>query len=76
MSAPQKALRKLGLVPRVDRVLRSEGETVQSVITIATRQVTFTPRGELLMTADDDSSNCALRWKLLTYGRMQPNINS
>ena len=79
LSAPQKALRKLGLVRDIDLALHlplryedetrivklndaREGETVQIEATVTACEVTFKPRRQLLVTVDDGSDTCVLRF--------------
>ncbi|MDP2264899.1 MAG: ATP-dependent DNA helicase RecG [Hydrogenophaga sp.] len=79
LSAPQKALHKLGLVRDIDlalhlplryedetRVVRladaREGQTVQIEGTVTHAEVTLRPRRQLLVTLDDGSDTCTLRF--------------
>jgi ATP-dependent DNA helicase RecG len=79
LSAPQKALRKLGLVRDIDlalhlplryedetRIVRlseaREGEVVQVEGTITSSEVSLRPRRQLLVTLDDGSDTCTLRF--------------
>jgi len=79
LSAPQKAMRKLGLVRAIDlalhlplryedetRIVRladaREGETVQIEGTVTASEVSFRPRRQLLVTLDDGSDTCTLRF--------------
>ncbi len=79
LSAPQKALRKLGLVRDIDLALHlplryedetrivkladaREGEVVQIEAVVTACEVTFKPRRQLLVTVDDGSDSCALRF--------------
>jgi len=79
LSAPQKALRKLGLERAIDlalhlplryedetRVVRlaeaREGDTVQVEGTITHSEITLRPRRQLLVTLDDGSDTCTLRF--------------
>jgi len=79
LSAPQKALRKLGLVRDIDLALHlplryedetrivklaeaREGETVQIEATVTACEITFKPRRQLLVTVDDGSDTCVLRF--------------
>jgi ATP-dependent DNA helicase RecG len=79
LSAPQKALRKLGLVRDIDlalhlplryedetRIVRladaREGEVVQVEGTVTHCEVSFRPRRQLLVTLDDGSETCTLRF--------------
>lgn len=79
LSAPQKALRKLGLVRDIDlalhlplryedetRIVRlrdaREGEVVQIEGTVTHHEVTSRPRRQLLVTLDDGSDTCTLRF--------------
>ena len=79
LSAPQKALRKLGLVRDIDlalhlplryedetRIVRlrdaRDGDTVQIEATVTACEVTFKPRRQLLVTVDDGSDTCVLRF--------------
>ena len=78
-SAPQKALRKLGLVRDIDlalhlplryedetRIVRlseaREGEVVQVEGAVTHSEVSFRPRRQLLVTLDDGSDTCTLRF--------------
>ena len=79
LSAPQKAMRKLGLVRDIDlalhlplryedetRIVRlrdaREGDTVQIEATVTACEVTLRPRRQLLVTVDDGSDTCVLRF--------------
>jgi ATP-dependent DNA helicase RecG len=79
LSAPQKALRKLGLVRDIDlalhlplryedetRIVRlvdaHDGDTVQIEATVTACEVAFKPRRQLLVTVDDGSDICTLRF--------------
>jgi ATP-dependent DNA helicase RecG len=79
LSAPQKALHKLGLVRSIDlalhlplryedqtRVVRltdaREGEPVQIEGLVTHAEVTLRPRRQLLVTLDDGSDTCTLRF--------------
>ena len=79
LSAPQKALRKLGLVRPIDLALHlplryedethivrladaREGQTVQIEGTVTASEVTYRPRRQLLVTLDDGSDTCTLRF--------------
>ena len=79
LSAPQKALRKLGLVRDIDlalhlplryedetRIVRlrdaREGEMVQIEATVTACEVVYKPRRQLLVTVDDGSDTCVLRF--------------
>ena len=79
LSAPQKALRKLGLVRDIDlalhlplryedetRVVRladaREGEVVQVEGTVTHSEIVLRPRRQLLVTLDDGSDTCTLRF--------------
>jgi len=79
LSAPQKALRKLGLVRDIDlalhlplryedetRIVRlrdaREGDTVQIEASVTACEVSFRPRRQLLVTVDDGSDTCVLRF--------------
>jgi ATP-dependent DNA helicase RecG len=79
LSAPQKALRKLGLVRDIDlalhlplryedetRIVRladaRDGDTVQLEGTVTHSEITFRPRRQLLVTLDDGSDTCTLRF--------------
>jgi ATP-dependent DNA helicase RecG len=79
LSAPQKALRKLGLVRDIDlalhlplryedetRVVRladaREGEVVQVEGTVTNSEIVLRPRRQLLVTLDDGSDTCTLRF--------------
>ena len=79
LSAPQKALRKLGLVRDIDlalhlplryedetRVVRladaREGEVVQVEGTVTQSEIVLRPRRQLLVTLDDGSDTCTLRF--------------
>ncbi|GAB3190589.1 ATP-dependent DNA helicase RecG [Hydrogenophaga aquatica] len=79
LSAPQKAMRKLGLVRAIDlalhlplryedetRIVRladaREGGAVQIEGTVTASEVSFRPRRQLLVTLDDGSDTCTLRF--------------
>jgi len=79
MSAPQKALLKLGLARDIDLALHlplryedetrivklrdaREGDTVQIEATVTSCEVTYRPRRQLLVTVDDGSDTCVLRF--------------
>ena len=79
LSAPQKALRKLGLVRDIDlalhlplryedetRIVRlrdaREGDTVQIEATVTASEISLRPRRQLLVTVDDGSDTCVLRF--------------
>jgi ATP-dependent DNA helicase RecG len=79
LSAPQKALHKLGLVRDIDLALHlplryedetrivklrdaRPGDTVQIEATVTDSHVTFKPRRQLLVTVDDGSDTCVLRF--------------
>ena len=79
LSAPQKALRKLGLVRDIDlalhlplryedetRIVRladaREGEVVQFEAEVTQQEVAFRPRRQLLVTVNDGSDRCLLRF--------------
>ena len=79
LSAPQKALRKLGLVRPIDLALHlplryedetritaladaHEGEPVQIEGTVTGTEVTLRPRRQLLVTLDDGTGTCTLRF--------------
>jgi ATP-dependent DNA helicase RecG len=79
LSAPQKALRKLGLVRDIDlalhlplryedetRIVRladaRDGDTVQLEGSVTHSEITFRPRRQLLVTLDDGSDTCTLRF--------------
>jgi ATP-dependent DNA helicase RecG len=79
LSAPQKALRKLGLERDIDLALHlplryedetrivkltdaREGQTVQIEGTVTNCEITFRPRRQLLVTLDDGSDTCTLRF--------------
>ncbi len=79
LSAPQKALHKLGLVRDIDLALHlplryedetrivklrdaRDGDTVQIEATVTACEVTFKPRRQLLVTVDDGSDTCVLRF--------------
>ncbi len=78
-SAPQKALRKLGLVRPIDlalhlplryedetRVVRladaRDGDTVQIEGEVTQQEVSFRPRRQLLVSVNDGSDSCVLRF--------------
>ncbi|MBK8664477.1 MAG: ATP-dependent DNA helicase RecG [Burkholderiales bacterium] len=79
LSAPQKALRKLGLVRDIDRALHlplryedetritrlrdaRDGDVVQIEGEVTHQEVGFRPRRQLLVTLDDGSDTCVLRF--------------
>ncbi|MEZ5704212.1 MAG: ATP-dependent DNA helicase RecG [Burkholderiaceae bacterium] len=79
LSAPQRALRKLGLVRDIDLALHlplryedetrivklseaREGATVQVEGVVTHSEITFRPRRQLLVTLDDGSDTCTLRF--------------
>ena len=79
LSAPQKALHKLGLVRSIDLALHlplryedetrivlltdaREGQTVQVEGTVTHSEITLRPRRQLLVTLDDGSDTCTLRF--------------
>ncbi len=79
LSAPQKALRKLGLARDIDlalhlpmryedetRIVRlsdaRDGDVVQIEATVTACEVSFKPRRQLLVTVDDGSDTCTLRF--------------
>ncbi|MBQ0918675.1 ATP-dependent DNA helicase RecG [Hydrogenophaga aromaticivorans] len=79
LSAPQKALHKLGLTRDIDlalhlplryedetRVVRltdaRDGQTVQVEGTVTHQEITLRPRRQLLVTLDDGSDTCTLRF--------------
>ncbi|MBX3585725.1 MAG: ATP-dependent DNA helicase RecG [Ramlibacter sp.] len=79
LSAPQKALLKLGLARDIDlalhlplryedetRIVRlrdaREGDTVQIEATVTHSEIAFRPRRQLLVTVDDGSDTCVLRF--------------
>ncbi len=79
LTAPQKALRKLGLVRDIDlalhlplryedetRIVRlrdaREGDVVQIEATVTACEVNHRPRRQLLVTVDDGSGTCVLRF--------------
>jgi ATP-dependent DNA helicase RecG len=79
LSAPQKALRKLGLVRAIDlalhlplryedetRIVRlrdaRDGELVQFEGTVTQTEIAMRPRRQLLVTVDDGSDTCTLRF--------------
>ena len=79
LSAPQKALRKLGLERAIDLALHlplryedetkvvrladaREGDTVQVEGTVTHSEITLRPRRQLLVTLDDGSDTCTLRF--------------
>jgi ATP-dependent DNA helicase RecG len=79
LSAPQKALVKLGLVRDIDlalhlplryedetRIVRlrdaRDGDTVQIEAVVTDCEVSFRPRRQLLVTVDDGSDTCVLRF--------------
>jgi len=79
LSAPQKALRKLGLDRDIDLALHlplryedetrivklrdaREGDTVQIEATVTVCDITFKPRRQLLVTVDDGSDTCVMRF--------------
>ncbi|MDR2153778.1 MAG: ATP-dependent DNA helicase RecG, partial [Burkholderiaceae bacterium] len=79
LSAPQKALRKLGLTRPIDLALHlplryedethlsrladaREGDTVQIEAQVTHQEISFRPRRQLLVTVDDGSGACLLRF--------------
>ena len=79
LTAPQKALRKLGLVRDIDlalhlplryedetRIVRlceaREGDEAQIEAVVTANEVSFRPRRQLLVTVDDGSDTCTLRF--------------
>lgn len=79
LSAPQKAMHKLGLVRDIDlalhlplryedetRIVRlreaRDGEVVQVEGTVTRQEITQRPRRQLLVTLDDGSDTCTLRF--------------
>ena len=79
ISAPQKALIKLGLVRDIDLALHlplryedetrivqlrdaREGDVVQIEATVTSCEVTMRPRRQLLVTVDDGTDTCVLRF--------------
>ncbi|MRD48748.1 ATP-dependent DNA helicase RecG [Caenimonas koreensis] len=79
MTAPQKALRKLGLERDIDLALHlplryedetrivklrdsREGDLVQIEATVTSCDIAYRPRRQLLVTVDDDSDTCVLRF--------------
>ena len=79
LSAPQKALRKLGLVRPIDMALHlplryedetrlvrladaREGQTVQVEGVVVHSEISLLPRRQLLVTLDDGSDTCTLRF--------------
>jgi ATP-dependent DNA helicase RecG len=79
LSAPQRALHKLGLVRDIDLALHlplryedetciqrladaREGQTVQVQGTVTHSEITLRPRRQLLVTLDDGSETCTLRF--------------
>ena len=79
LTAPQKALRKLGLVRDIDLALHlplryedetrivkladaREGDSVQIEATVTACEITMRPRRQLLVTVDDGSDTCVMRF--------------
>ncbi|MFM7025324.1 MAG: ATP-dependent DNA helicase RecG [Limnohabitans sp.] len=79
LSAPQKALRKLGLVRDIDLALHlplryedetrivklaeaRDGDAVQIEAQVTACEITFKPRRQLLVTVDDGTDTCVLRF--------------
>ncbi|MEY2617581.1 MAG: putative ATP-dependent helicase recG [Pseudomonadota bacterium] len=79
LSAPQKALRKLGLARDIDLALHlplryedetrltrlrdaREGDTVQVEGTVTANEIAYRPRRQLVVTLDDGSDTCQLRF--------------
>ena len=79
LSAPQKAMHKLGLVRDIDLALHlplryedetrivtlreaRDGEVVQVEGTVAKQDIQYRPRRQLLVTLDDGSDTCTLRF--------------
>ena len=79
LSAPQKAMHKLGLVRDIDLALHlplryedetrivtlreaRDGQVVQVEGTVTQQEITYRPRRQLLVTLDDGSDTCTLRF--------------
>ncbi|MDB5881838.1 MAG: recG [Ramlibacter sp.] len=79
LSAPQKALQKLGLTRDIDLALHlplryedetrvvtlrdsREGDTVQIEATVTACEIVYRPRRQLMVTVDDGSDTCMLRF--------------
>ena len=79
LTAPEKALRKLGLVRDIDLALHlplryedetrlvrlrdaREGDEAQIEAVVTANEVSFRPRRQLLVTVDDGSDTCTLRF--------------
>ncbi|NDD25061.1 MAG: ATP-dependent DNA helicase RecG, partial [Betaproteobacteria bacterium] len=79
LSAPQKAMRKMGLVRDIDLALHiplryedethivklkdvREGDSVQIEATVTASEVQLRPRRQLLVTVDDGTDTCVLRF--------------
>ncbi len=79
LSAPQKALHKLGLVRDIDLALHlplryedetrivtlreaRDGQVVQIEGTVTQQEITYRPRRQLLVTLDDGTDTCTLRF--------------
>jgi ATP-dependent DNA helicase RecG len=79
VSAPQKALAKLGLVRDIDLALHlpmryedetrivklrdsREGDTAQIEATVTACEIVYRPRRQLMVTVDDGSDTCVLRF--------------
>jgi ATP-dependent DNA helicase RecG len=79
LSAPQKALLKLGLKRDIDLALHlplryedetrvvklrdsREGDTVQIEATVTECEIVYRPRRQLMVTVDDESDTCVLRF--------------
>ena len=79
LSAPQKALRKLGLVRDIDLALHlplryedetrittlrdaRDGQVVQLEGTVTHQEISYRPRRQLLVTLDDGTDTCTLRF--------------
>ncbi len=79
LSAPQKALHKLGLVRDIDLALHlplryedetrivtlreaRDGQVVQVEGTVTQQEITYRPRRQLLVTLDDGTETCTLRF--------------
>ncbi len=79
LSAPQKAMHKLGLVRDIDLALHlplryedetrivtlreaRDGQVVQVEGTVTQQEITYRPRRQLLVTLDDDTDTCTLRF--------------
>jgi ATP-dependent DNA helicase RecG len=79
LSAPQKALRKMGLVRDIDLALHiplryedetqivklssaREGDNIQIEATVTASEIQLRPRRQLLITVDDGTDTCVLRF--------------